>query len=49
MISYMQTNSIMVDVSLICGTGEVVKCHRIVLACASKLFRTLLEDDFEKV
>ena len=49
MISYMQSNSIMVDVPLICKTGEVVKCHRIVLACASKLFRTLLEDDFKKV
>ena len=49
MISYMQSNSIMVDVPLICKTGEVVKCHIIVLACASKLFRKLLEDDFKKV
>ena len=40
--SSLQSTSTLVDVNLICQTGEVVKCHKIVLASASPLFKKLL-------
>ena len=42
MFSSLQSSSTLVDMSLICQTGEVVKCHKIVLASASTLFKKLL-------
>ena len=49
MISCMQSTSTLVDMTLICQTGEVVKCHKIILASASNLFKRLLDDNLEKV
>ena len=49
MFSSLQSNSTLVDVSLICQTGEMVKCHKIVLAAASNLFKRLFVESTGKV
>ena len=49
MLNFDQSSSTLVDVSLICQTGEVVKCHKIVLASASPLFKKLLKESTGEV
>ena len=39
----------MVDMSLVCKTGEAVKCHKIVLAAASSMLRSVLEESTGEV
>jgi len=46
--SSLQSTSTLVDVSLICQTGEMVKCHKIVLAAASNLFKRLFVESTGK-
>merc|ERR1712013_929582 len=48
MISSLQSSSTMVDMSLVCKTGESVKCHKIVLAAASSMLRSVLEESTEE-
>jgi len=48
MFSSLQSTSTLVDVSLICQTGEMVKCHKIVLAAASNLFKRLFVESTGK-
>ena len=45
----LQSSSTLVDVSLICQTGETVRCHKIVLAAASNLFKQLFVESTGKV
>ena len=49
MLSSLQSSSSLVDVSLICKTGEAVKCHKIVLAAASSMLRSVLEESTGEV
>jgi hypothetical protein len=49
MFSSLQSSSTLVDVSLICQTGETVRCHKIVLAAASNLFKQLFVESTGKV
>ena len=49
MISSLQSSSTMVDMSLVCKTGEAVKCHKIVLAAASSMLRSVLEESTGEV
>ena len=49
LLSSLQTSQCLVDLSLVCQTGQIVKTHKIVLAAASPLLRTLLEDNDKKV
>jgi len=48
MFNSLQSTSTLVDVSLVCQTGEVVKCHKIVLAAASSLFKRLFVESTGK-
>ena len=45
----LQSSSALVDVTLICKTGETVRCHKIVLAAASNLFKQLFVESTGKV
>ena len=49
LLSSLQTDQCLVDVSLVCQTGEMIKTHKIVLAAASPLLRSLLQDNDKKV
>ena len=49
LLSSLQTAQCLVDLSLVCQTGQTVKTHKIVLAAASPLLRSLLEDNDKKV
>ena len=49
LLSSLQTTQCLVDLSLVCQTGQTVKTHKIVLAAASPLLRSLLEDNDKKV
>jgi hypothetical protein len=49
MFSSLQSSSTMVDVSLVYQTGETVRCHKIVLAAASNLFKQLFVESTGKV
>ena len=44
MLSFLQFSSCLVDMSLVCETGQVIKCHRIILAAASPMLRQLMEE-----
>ena len=49
LLSSLQTSQCLVDLSLVCQTGQSIKTHKIVLAAASPLLRSLLEDNDKKV
>ena len=49
LLSSLQTSQSLVDLSLVCQTGQIIKTHKIVLAAASPMLRTLLEDNDKKV
>ena len=49
LLSSLQTSQCLVDLSLVCQTGQTIKTHKIVLAAASPLLRSLLEDNDKKV
>ena len=49
LLSSLQTSQCLVDLSLVCQTGQIIKTHKIVLAAASPMLRTLLEDNDKKV
>lgn len=48
-LSFLQSNSCLVDVSLVCQSGEIVYCHKVVIASVSCILRKLLEENDEKV
>ena len=49
LLSSLQNDKCLADMSLVCQTGEMVKTHKIVLAAASPLLRSLLQDYDNKV
>ena len=49
LLSSLQTSQCLVDLSLVCQTGQIIKTHKIVLAAASPLLRSLLQDNDKKV
>ena len=49
LLSSLQTDQCLVDLSLVCQTGQIIKTHKIVLAAASPMLRTLLQDNDKKV
>ena len=49
LLASLQTSQVLVDLSLVCQTGQILKTHKIVLAAASPLLRSLLEENDKKV
>ena len=49
LLASLQEDQGLVDLSLICQTGQVIKTHKIVLAAASPMLRSLLQDNDKKV
>ena len=49
LLASLQTSQCLVDLSLVCQTGQSIKTHKIVLAAASPLLRSLLQDNDKKV
>ena len=48
-LSMLQSSSCLVDATLVSGSGQSVRCHKIVLAAISNLLRKLFEENNEKV